>query len=162
MQDTPMKLNDALTDAQIADAEPAEKQYKLTDGKGLGILVCPNGGKYWRFKYRLDGKEKGLALGVYPDISLKEARKQRDHARKLLVLGIDPGIAHREERAEQRKARAKERDEEARRQKAMRFLLDNEGALHFKLGNRFLTLTPAETAELRAFLNATQEVAVCR
>ena len=60
----------ALTDAAIRTAKPAEKPYKLTDGKGLFMLVHPNGSKYWRMKYRYDGKEKTLALGVYPETGL--------------------------------------------------------------------------------------------
>jgi hypothetical protein len=155
-----MRLNDALTDARITDAKSADKPRKLADGKGLYLFVTPAGGKLWRVQYRFEGKQKLLSFGKYPDVSLKEARKQRAHARNLLTLGIDPGIAHKEERAEaraaQRDARAKARDDEARRKGAARFLLDNEGALSFRLGNRSLFLTPAETAELRAFLNATQ------
>jgi hypothetical protein len=162
MQDTPMSLNDVLTDTRITDAKPDAKPLRLFDGGGLYLEVSPAGGKLWRLKYRFEGKEKRLALGKYPEVGLKEARKQRTLARKLLLLGIDPGIAHKEERAEvsaaQRDARVKARDEEARRKGAARFLLDNEGALSFRLGNRSLFLTPAETAELRAFLNATQGV----
>lgn len=81
----------ALTDTAVRNAKPSEKPRKLTDGKGLFLLVHPNGGKYWRLKYRIDGKEKLLALGVYPDVSLAAAREGRDQARKLLANDIDPG-----------------------------------------------------------------------
>ena len=60
----------ALSDTKIRSAKPEDKAYKLTDGKGLFLLVHPNGSKYWRFRYRFGGKEKMLAFGVYPDVSL--------------------------------------------------------------------------------------------
>lgn len=79
-----------LTDRQAVCAKPEARDYKLTDEKGLFLLVKRNGAKYWRLKYRLLGKEKMLALGVYPEVSLKEARAARDSARKLISDGIDP------------------------------------------------------------------------
>ncbi|KIA80841.1 hypothetical protein QR66_08165 [Chromobacterium piscinae] len=81
----------ALTKLEIDRIEPGEKQIKVTDGQGLYLLVMPNGAKYWRLKYRFAGKEKVLALGVYPDVSLKDARVKRDDARRLLADGQDPG-----------------------------------------------------------------------
>jgi integrase len=80
-----------LTNTAILAAKPAEKPYKLPDEKGLFLLVHPNGSKYWRQKYRLGGKEKMLAHGIYPDVGLKDARTRRDEARKLLANDIDPG-----------------------------------------------------------------------
>ncbi|QXB05513.1 integrase arm-type DNA-binding domain-containing protein [Providencia rettgeri] len=80
----------ALTDAKIRAAKPDVKSYKLTDGAGLHLLVHTNGSKYWRLRYRHLGKEKTLALGLYPGVSLSEARLKRDEARKLIADGIDP------------------------------------------------------------------------
>ncbi len=80
-----------LTDTAIKNAKPKEKPYRLTDEKALYLEVMPNGSKYFRWKYRVDGKEKRMAFGVYPDTSLKEAREKRDQARKQLAQGIDPG-----------------------------------------------------------------------
>ena len=80
----------ALTDAKIRAAKPTDKAYKLTDGAGMFLLVHPNGSRYWRLRYRILGKEKTLALGVYPEVSLSEARTKRDEARKLISEGIDP------------------------------------------------------------------------
>jgi len=81
----------ALTDTTIRNAKPTEKTKKLFDSGGLYLEVAPSGGKWWRLKYRFGGKEKRLSLGVYPDVSLKDARDRRDTARKLLANEIDPG-----------------------------------------------------------------------
>jgi integrase len=80
-----------LTVTAVRAAKPQEKPYRLTDEKGLRLDVSPSGGKYWRFKYRFLGKEKLLALGVFPAVSLADARDARDDARKLLAKDIDPG-----------------------------------------------------------------------
>jgi len=79
-----------LTDRKIKQLKPKEKPYKVTDERGLVILVHPNGRKYWRLQYRFNKKQKSYAIGVYPDISLKSARLQRDEARLLISKGIDP------------------------------------------------------------------------
>jgi len=82
----PMLLNDV----KVRNAKPAPKTFKLFDGGGLYLEVSPSGGKWWRLKYRFNGKEKRLSLGVYPEISLKDSRERRDEARKLLANGVDP------------------------------------------------------------------------
>lgn len=81
-----------LTDIQIKHFKPNTKAYKKSDEKGLFIMVNPSGSKYWRLAYRYAGKQNTLPLGVYPDVSLKEAREQRDDARRQLRDGIDPSI----------------------------------------------------------------------
>ncbi|MGE8364456.1 tyrosine-type recombinase/integrase [Cupriavidus sp.] len=88
-----------LTDVEVRSARPRNKAYRLTDGLGMYLEISPAGGKYWRFKYRFAGKEKRLALGVYPEVSAKEARMRRDDARKLLANGVDPGIERRVQKA---------------------------------------------------------------
>ena len=80
-----------LSDTSVRNAKPASKAVRMFDGGGLYLEVSPAGGKLWRLKYRFDGKEKRLALGIYPDVGLKDARDRRDLARKLLADGIDPG-----------------------------------------------------------------------
>ena len=95
----------ALTDIKVRTAKPTDKQYKLTDGNGMHLLVHPNGSRYWRLQYRYGGKQKMLALGVYPDVSLADARARRDEARKLLANGIDPGEKKRNDKVEQEEAR---------------------------------------------------------
>lgn len=80
----------ALTDVAIRNAKSGAKAIKVTDGSGMFLLVTPAGGKLWRLKYRIDGREKLLAIGAYPEIGLSEARKRRDAARALIALGKDP------------------------------------------------------------------------
>ncbi|HFK5742696.1 TPA: tyrosine-type recombinase/integrase [Enterobacter asburiae] len=89
-----MKLNAR----QVDTAKPKDKPYKLADGGGLYLLVNPNGARYWRLKYRVAGKEKLLALGVYPDVTLADARAKRDEAKRGIAGGIDPNEAKREEK----------------------------------------------------------------
>lgn len=87
-----------LTDAAIRKAKPPAKQTKMSDARGLYLLLTPAGGKLWRLKYRYGGKEKLLALGAYPDVSLQAARDKRDAARRLLAAGIDPSEQRRAKR----------------------------------------------------------------
>lgn len=88
-----------LTDTTIRNAKPKDKPYRMFDAGGLYLEVAPSGGKWWRLKYRADGKEKRISLGTYPDVSLKDAREKRDKERKLLASGIDPGINRKAEKA---------------------------------------------------------------
>lgn len=87
-----------LSDVQIRNAKPSSKPYKLADGGGLYVLVKPDGAKYWRLKYRFSGKEKLLALGVYPLVRAPAARAARDEAKRRLTDGRDPAHARREDR----------------------------------------------------------------
>ncbi len=95
-----------LTDPAIKATQPKDKPFKLADAGGMYLEVFPNGSRYWRLKYRHAGKEKRLALGVYPDVSLKEARGKREAARKLLDAGEDPA-ASMSKREKKRAARLK-------------------------------------------------------
>jgi integrase len=87
-----------LSDRAIKAARPREKSYKLADGHGLYLIVTPNGGRWWRFRYRCDGREKLLSLGVYPDISLKDAREKRDGMRRDRAAGVDPAAKRHAEK----------------------------------------------------------------
>ncbi|RIV81789.1 DUF4102 domain-containing protein [Aurantiacibacter xanthus] len=89
-----------MTDVEIRNAKPRAKPYKLGDARGLYLFVTPAGGKSWRFKFRLDGKEGRLVIGPYPEISLSEARRRREEAREMVAHGKDPS---------REKQRAKER-----------------------------------------------------
>lgn len=87
-----------LTDAAARGAKPRSKPFKLSDGGGLYLLVQPNATKAWRLAYRWAGKQKALALGIYPTVGLQKAREAREAARRLLADGVDPGTQKRRER----------------------------------------------------------------
>ncbi len=93
----------ALTDTKVRAAKPDEKAYTLTDSDGLFLYIHPNGSKYWRFRFRFGGKQHLMAFGVYPEISLADARERRDAARKQVALGIDPRELKKELKEEQQK-----------------------------------------------------------
>jgi hypothetical protein len=86
----------SLSEAKIRNAKPKVKPYKLADGEGLFLLVTAAGSKYWRLKYYIGGKEKLLALGVYPSVTLADARAKRADARRLLAAGTDPSQTKKE------------------------------------------------------------------
>jgi integrase len=88
-----------LTEMQIRAAKPREKAYKLFDERGLFMLITPDGGRWWRFKYNVEGREKGISLGVYPDVPLKRAREKREEARRLVADGGDPSAKRKAEKA---------------------------------------------------------------
>lgn len=91
-----------LSDLAVRAAKPGEKPFKVTDGQGLYLLVNPNGSRWWRWDYRRpEGNRNTLSLGVYPDVSLKQARERRDEARRLLADGIDPGAKRQAEKLAQ-------------------------------------------------------------
>lgn len=87
-----------LTDVEIRNAKPRERPYKLGDSLGLFLLVKPTGGKLWRVKYRIHGREKALAIGIYPTVGLAEARRRRDDARQKVSDGMDPSIEKRRDK----------------------------------------------------------------
>lgn len=91
-----------LTDAKVRALKPKEKTYRLGDAGGLYVEVATNGSRYWRMKYRVAGKEKRLAFGVYPDVSLADAREKRDAAKKILAAGGDPGETKKAEKLAQK------------------------------------------------------------
>jgi hypothetical protein len=87
-----------LSDIQVRNLKPREKAYKVSDFEGLFVLVKTNGSKLWQFKYRMDGKERLLSIGVYPDVSLAQARKAKESARANVAAGIDPSETKQEEK----------------------------------------------------------------
>lgn len=88
-----------LSDIQVRNAKPKAQDFKLMDGFGLYLLVTPSGGKLWRFDYRYNDKRKVIAIGVYPSITLSDARQRREDAKKLLANGVDPGEIKRAQKA---------------------------------------------------------------
>ena len=93
-----------LTDAVVKKAKPGNKPARIFDGRGLYIEIAPSGGKWWRWKYRCEGKERLLSMGTYPDVTLKAARERRDEARALLQSGVDPGAARKAAKASRSEA----------------------------------------------------------
>jgi len=87
-----------LSEISVRSAKGRDKPYKLSDGGGLYVLINPNSSKYWRLKYRIHGKEKTLSLGVYPGVSMAEARIEGNKAKKLLREGVDPVNRRRQEK----------------------------------------------------------------
>lgn len=111
----------ALTIREIENAQPRDTKYKLADGGGLCLLVAPSGAKLWRWRYRFDGKEKMMALGEYPLVTLKDARERHFEARKTLAAGTDPMAERKaESEAKQRAAEAQEREAEGSFEKIAR------------------------------------------
>jgi integrase len=101
-----VRATNKLSATAVRNAKPREKTYRLADGGGMYLEVTPTGGTYWRLKYRIDGKEKRLALGVYPETTLAQAREAREEARRQLAQGIDPSAAKRAEQRQRKVAAA--------------------------------------------------------
>lgn len=99
----------SLTDTKVKNAKPLDKEYKLTDGFGMFLRVTSKGSKYWQMAYRFDGKQKIFSIGVYPAVSLSDARQRRDEARRLLAQGIDPNAKKHAEVKELKAKRDKTR-----------------------------------------------------
>ena len=135
-----------LSEEDISSANNAEKAYRLFDGGGLFLLVTPNGGRRWRFKYRFEGKTKILALGLYPEVSLNDARSRRDAARELLNQGIDPSVIRREERT-----RKKAELLEAERTPSLRVTMD--GKIEIWKGSNIMRLSWDEARFISTLLN---------
>ncbi len=105
------RLTTPLTDKEIKEAKPKEKEYKLFDGGGLYLSITPKAQKWWRLKYRFDGKEKRLSLGVYPATTLLDAREEREKLKKLIRDGIDPS----QERSQAKEDKKKKEIEDAKK-----------------------------------------------
>lgn len=88
-----------LSEAKVRNAKARDRAYKIFDERGLFLLVAPTGGRLWRLKYRMYGREKLISLGAYPDVPLSRAREKRDEARKLIADGVDPSAERQERRA---------------------------------------------------------------
>ena len=98
--------SDKLTELGLRKAKPSSKPKKFSDGGGLFLLLHPSGSKYWRMKYRFIGKEKLLAFGVWPEVSLTEARKKRNEAKQLIKSGKDPSAANKNLKVSQKVAQS--------------------------------------------------------
>lgn len=133
---TALATTDKLTDALVRAARPQEKAQKLFDGGGLYLLLNPDGSRYWRLKYRWDKREQTLALGVYPRVSLKDARRRRARAKQLLSDGIDPSRHRKDEKLARRTAAGntfKIIAEEWFRNRSRKWVVSNSVRIHRRL-----------------------------
>jgi hypothetical protein len=87
-----------LSALAVENAKPRDKEYVLTDGNGLHLLITPQGSRLWRLRYRFGGKQNMLSLGAFPDVSLVSARSKRDDARKHIAQGINPSLHRMQEK----------------------------------------------------------------
>lgn len=155
-----------LTDSGVHAAKSREKRYKLTDSRGLYLLVTPQGGRYWRLKFRLDGKERLMSLGVYPDVSLQTARLHRDKMRAQIAAGVDPLEARGTKRARTVPADAGQMEPQLDKvqrigsepaRQAFQLSLSETGELRIANFHQSIRLTAQHTEALRAFLLAELE-----
>lgn len=124
-----------LSDIIVENSKPADKPRKIYDRAGLFLLVHPHGGKWWRFKYRIQGREKQISLGTYPKESLTMARSLCDHAHQLLTQGLDPSAVKQAEKAERKQAAETN-------EPFVRFLAD--GSMEIQKGSKVMNLSPEE------------------
>lgn len=131
-----------ITDAEFLALKPKDTRYKVSIGKGAYLLVMPNGHKYWRLKFYLNGKENAYALGVFPDIPIKAALAARDSAKALIKEGINPAMARREAK-----------HHAAFREPLFLLALSKNGTLTIENDTNVLALTVQQTQALAAFLS---------
>ena len=141
-------MNATPDDKTLAALQPKARPYKTTIGLGLCLLTNPTGSKLWRFRYRLDGVAKSLSMGAFPGVTLTQAIKTRDEARAQLKVGADQSAARKAERAEPTTHRS--------RAKAFRLAMTLGNSLTIETPTQILSLTPEQTAAVRAFLLAVQ------
>jgi hypothetical protein len=141
-------MNEKPDSKALAALKPKDKPFKIGTGGGLYLEVMPNGSKLWRLKYRLVGKEQKLALGAFPVVTLAQATKARDEARAMIQTGTDPAAARKAERATLATQRPKT--------KAFRLVMTMENSLTIETPRQILSLTPEQTAAVRAFLLAAE------
>ncbi|ALX92500.1 TPA: Arm DNA-binding domain-containing protein [Serratia fonticola] len=139
----PPKQLKTINNQTIASLDTRSKPYKFSIGRGLYLLVVPTGSKYWRLKYRIDGKEKSLAFGTYPAVTISEAIMLREEARAKIKDGYDPAIDKTLEREQRRQERTKQ---------AFQLSLTEPGGLIIKTTKQTLSLTPEQTQAVKAFL----------
>lgn len=134
-----------LTDTVIRNTKPKDKPFKLSDEKSLCLLVNPNGSLWWRFNYRFGGKQKTISMGIYPEVSLTEAREKRDEASAKVKSGIDPSEERRE---------ARRNASQIPTGILFRMALSESGELTITTRDRRMMLNAPQVKALRAFLIA--------
>ncbi|MGH8434535.1 MAG: Arm DNA-binding domain-containing protein [Pseudomonas sp.] len=150
--ENPPKVSTKPDSTALAALQPKDKPYKVGAGAGLYLEVKPNGSKLWRLKYRFGGKENKISMGAFPAVSLAQAIKARDKARATIKTGTDPSAIRKAERDAQATQRP--------RAKAFRLVMTLENSLTIETPRQVLSLTPEQTAAVRAFLLAVEPEAV--
>ena len=133
-----------ITEVDIIKATPRENAYKLTVGGALYLLVSPSGGKYWRMKYRFNGKENAFSIGSFPKISLQQAIEARDNAKTLLKEGLDPNFAKQKEN--------KEKTKPLHNKAQFRIDMSSDGVLTIETEKKIISLTKPQVKALQSFL----------
>ena len=141
------KLAAPLSEAQIEQLLPKAGRYKVGDGKNLNLVIEPSGTKRWHFSFKRFGKHSTMSFGVYPEVSLSEARARREDAIQLIKGGIDPVSQRREQALNERAARLNA--------PALHLSMNDHGAMIIENKNSRIILSFAQVAALRAFLIAT-------
>lgn len=143
-----------LSGVSLQSLKPREKTYRLFDGGGLYLEVSPAGGKYWRWKYRFQGREKRLALGVYPAVTLAHARDKAEAARAILSQGIDPADARKAEKARllAERARATAEAKAPFLDSRVRVVADLKGMVEIWKGDSAVILSLQEAGKVCALL----------
>lgn len=137
-----------LTDAEILDLKPKHGVYKHSLGEGLFVLIRPDGKKYWRLKYRFNGRDTTYAIGVFPHVTVDEAMKARASVRETLRQGADPNQVKREEKEFRQKLSS---------QSVFRLAMSSEDELTIATASNVVTLNSDQTKALRGFLVATPQ-----
>lgn len=147
-------LPQRLTESSISKAVPRDKAFTLSDGGGLFLLITPNGGKWWRLRYWLGGRENRLSLGVYPRVGLTDARKRRDEARRLIDQGTDPAIVRRQEKQDARETSLRNKAEAKSASRGDRFKVTifTDGIFEIWKGRQVLRLSREEGELVRDLL----------
>ena len=137
-----------LTEKDIRETVPSHKRFKLFDSRGLFLLIDPAGGKWWRFRYRFGGKDKSMAMGIYPDVTLKQARVLREEARQLIENEIDPAAVRREQKAREKADRLA-----AEGSASVKVSVSVEGAVEVWKGSGVVRLTRHQASVVRDLLS---------
>lgn len=147
-------MNDTIN---IEELEPREKIYKVGFGKSLFMNVMPNGGKYWRYNYRFNDRQKTLALGTYPEISQQKAIEERDKARELLKQGIDPAKIKRAAQNERIMEARNPRPQSIEKKAGFHLSMPDEETFIIENNGQALNLSRKQAVAVFTFLDSTLE-----
>lgn len=146
-------MPEKLTDLSVRNAKPGAKLYRLFDSGGMYLEVTPQGGRYWRLKYRLHGRERRISLGVYPGVTLAQARERRDETKRSVAQGIDPAVIRRNEKQTAKEEDIRQQAElRATSKSHVKITIHTDGPLELWKGRQVLRLTPEEALRVNDLL----------